>query len=88
MLQHEIEPFGDAHIKAQTEILDQIQALLGQSPASHNTVLVDREKLMDWYEKARTARQGFARFQACALDEWKQKERYRKFAIENGYPYS
>lgn len=88
MLQQEITPFANAHIEKIEAIRHEITMLLGTTPADRETVQVSRESLVEWLDDLKTSTRGFERFRVCAEDEWEQKERYRTYAKENGYPYS
>lgn len=85
MLQHEITPFADHHIEQLESVIDAFQQV---RHFNENGFAVTEAELMEWDRKLKDARNALTRFKVCAEDEWKQKERYRKYAMENGYPYS
>lgn len=85
MLQGEITPFATAHRDALDEIISQ---MLLQNTTNPQTLTFTTKQVGEWVEKLRTAQRGFDRFEACALDEWKQKMRYRDYAMKHSYPFS
>lgn len=85
MLEHEITPFAEAH----REVLDEIiSAMMLQNTPDPTKLTFPTETVFGWVEKLNNTKRAFDRFEVCALDEWKQKKRYRKYAKEHGYPYS
>ena len=83
MLPNEIEPFADHHIKTLTEIQDRMNAAF-----THSQFPITMDELNEWAIQLRSAKNALTRFKICMADEVKQKERYAKYAKENGYPYS
>ncbi len=82
MLPHEIEPFADHHIAKLLQISDYLHPeKAGDRPIEP----LDEEAI---YEIVNGARRALDRFKACMADEVKQKERYRTYAKDHGYPYS
>lgn len=85
MLQHEIEPYAELHIKNNFKAQDDLNALL---VTGRDLTESQIKSLTDTIETLKDNNRALNRFKICSLDEWKQKERYEKYAKENGYPYS
>jgi len=84
MLQPEITPFGEAHIKNLKSVQTELEEL-----STNPNITADQAAMMGvWIRQLGDSVRGFTRFMVCAEDEWKQKERYAKYAKEHGYPYS
>ena len=82
MLPNEIEPFADHHIAKLLQISDIIHPEKSGGRPIEN---LDDEAI---YEIVNGARRALERFKVCLADEVKQKNRYRKYAKNNGYPYN
>lgn len=75
MLQHEITPFAQAHRNALDEIIETLTL-----PSHAGSITLTSEYAAEIVKKLQTTKRGFDRFEVCALDEWKQKERYAEIA--------
>lgn len=82
MLPNEIEPFADHHISKLLQISDLIHP---EKSGDRPIEPLDDEAI---YEIVNGARRALERFKVCMADEVKQKDRYRTYAKEHGYPYS
>ena len=78
MLQSEIAPFADYHIKHLEEVRQLLQSIAG----SYNGVAVGitLHDVAQAVSKTTQAIAGVQRFKTCALDEWQQKERAIEYA--------
>jgi len=83
MLPPEIDPFADHHIEKLTEIQDRMKAA-----TTHSQFPITMDELNNWVLQLSSTKNALTRFKICMADEVKQKERYAKYAKENGYPYS
>lgn len=83
MLFHEITPFAQAHRNA----IDEIIANLAPPDALAQTVTLSRADAEKIVSMLQTTKRGFNRFEACAIDEWKTKERYIKRLQDAGLYY-
>lgn len=86
MLPNEIAPFADYHIKHLEEVRQLLQSIAGSYDGV--AVGITQHDVAVAVSKTTQAIAGFHRFKVCMADEVKQKERYSKYAKDNGYPYS
>lgn len=84
MLFHEITPFAEGHRQALDPILDLMQRIADNPLGSH----VSAREAEAIAKALRTTKRGFDRFEACAIDEWKTKERYEKKLLDNKLLYN
>lgn len=76
MLQPEISPFAQAH----RNVIDEIIENLTPPDIFAESITLTRDEAAKIVKELQTTKRGFDRFEACALDEWKQKERYASIA--------
>lgn len=84
MLPGEIEPFADRHIEKLQSIINDVHVHhIAKTPMTFTA-----EEVRDLCVILEDAANALTRFKVCMEDEVKQKDRYRKYAKENGYKYS
>lgn len=84
MLPNEIEPFADHHIEKLQTIMHDVHA----NHATNTPKTFTAEEVVELCKVLDGAASALTRFKICMADEVKQKDRYRQYAQENGYPYS
>lgn len=72
MLLPEIQPFADAHVANLKAVKDDLESLTN---APGTTVDITADDIDAHVKNLQAAIRGFERFAACAIDEWKTKER-------------
>lgn len=76
MLFQEITPFATAHRAKLDSIIETLESL----DPDLQTVTISGEIAAQWANDLRNTKRAFDRFEVCAKDEWKQKERYQDTA--------
>lgn len=79
MLQNEITPFASAN---RLQLEDVINVLKKTQIKADGKIEINSVQAVELIRKLQTAQHAFDRFEACMLDEWSQKENYRKMFLE------